>query len=56
MEDTGEGRRERGMGKNDVNTVIMYECLLKENFTFKRREIDASFMCRINKVSKQIME
>lgn len=44
------------MGKNDVNTVIMYECLLKENFTFKRREINASFMCRINKVSKQIME
>lgn len=56
MEDTGEGRRESGMGRNDVNTVIMYECLQKENFTFKRREIDASFMCHINKVSKQIIE
>lgn len=34
----------------------MYECLQKEIFTFKRREINASFMGHINKVSKQIIE
>lgn len=38
------------MGRNDVNTVIMYECLKKEKFTFKTREINSRFMCHINEV------